>query len=58
MILSDEPGYYKQDHYGIRVENLILIREPEAIDVELSRRVHIRFSRAHSIDRRERRGAR
>jgi Xaa-Pro aminopeptidase len=31
MILSNEPGYYKQDHYGIRVENLILIREPEAI---------------------------
>ena len=31
MILSDEPGYYKQGHYGIRIENLILIREPEAI---------------------------
>jgi Xaa-Pro aminopeptidase len=31
MILSNEPGYYKQEHYGIRIENLILIREPEAI---------------------------
>jgi len=27
----------------------IEIREPEVIDVELSRRVHIRFSLAHSI---------
>lgn len=25
MILSNEPGYYKQDHYGIRIENLVLV---------------------------------
>ena len=31
MILSNEPGYYKEGQYGIRVENLILVREPEAI---------------------------
>ncbi|XUU61576.1 aminopeptidase P family protein [Erythrobacter sp. HA6-11] len=31
MILSNEPGYYKQDHFGIRIENLVLI-EPRAID--------------------------
>jgi len=31
MILSNEPGFYKPDHYGIRVENLLLVREPEAI---------------------------
>ena len=24
-------GYYKQDRYGIRIENLVLIREPETI---------------------------
>ena len=24
MILSNEPGYYKQDHFGIRIENLVL----------------------------------
>ena len=23
MILSNEPGYYKKGHYGIRIENLI-----------------------------------
>ncbi len=31
MILSNEPGYYKEGQYGIRVENLILVREAEAI---------------------------
>ncbi|MDA9748547.1 aminopeptidase P family protein [Pelagibacteraceae bacterium] len=27
MILSNEPGYYKLNEYGIRIENLILIKE-------------------------------
>jgi Xaa-Pro aminopeptidase len=31
MILSNEPGYYKEGQYGIRIENLILVREPEPI---------------------------
>ncbi len=31
MILSNEPGYYKPGHYGIRIENLLLIKEPEEI---------------------------
>ncbi len=31
MILSNEPGFYKPDHYGIRIENLLLVREPEAV---------------------------
>jgi Xaa-Pro aminopeptidase len=26
MILSNEPGYYKDGEYGIRIENLILVR--------------------------------
>lgn len=30
MILSNEPGYYKKDHYGIRIENLIVV-EPRPI---------------------------
>jgi Xaa-Pro aminopeptidase len=25
MILSNEPGYYKQGEYGIRIENLVLV---------------------------------
>ena len=31
MILSNEPGYYKPGHYGIRIENLLLITEPESV---------------------------
>ncbi len=26
MILSNEPGYYRTDAYGIRIENLVLVR--------------------------------
>ncbi|MCC7252861.1 aminopeptidase P family protein [Hyphomicrobium sp.] len=28
MIISNEPGYYKEGHYGIRIENLVLVTEP------------------------------
>ena len=31
MILSNEPGYYKPGHYGIRIENLLLVTEPELV---------------------------
>jgi Xaa-Pro aminopeptidase len=27
MILSNEPGYYKEGHYGIRIENLLVVSE-------------------------------
>lgn len=27
MILSNEPGYYREDYYGIRTENLVLVVE-------------------------------
>jgi Xaa-Pro aminopeptidase len=26
MIVSNEPGYYRKDHYGIRIENLLLVK--------------------------------
>ena len=29
MIISNEPGYYKLNDYGIRIENLILVREAQ-----------------------------
>jgi Xaa-Pro aminopeptidase len=32
MIISNEPGYYKIGAYGIRLENLVLVTEPAAID--------------------------
>ncbi len=31
MIISNEPGYYREGAYGIRIENLILVTEPEDI---------------------------
>jgi Xaa-Pro aminopeptidase len=31
MILSNEPGYYREGHYGIRIENLLLVTQPENI---------------------------
>lgn len=31
MILSNEPGYYREGEYGIRIENLMLVLPPEAI---------------------------
>ena len=27
MILSNEPGYYKKDNFGIRIENLVFIKK-------------------------------
>lgn len=31
MIVSNEPGYYKAGAYGIRIENLLLVSEPQAV---------------------------
>ncbi|MCB1719473.1 MAG: M24 family metallopeptidase C-terminal domain-containing protein, partial [Candidatus Competibacteraceae bacterium] len=31
MIISNEPGYYKTGAYGIRIENLVAVTEPQAI---------------------------
>jgi len=32
MILSNEPGYYREGHYGIRLENLLAVTEPKPIE--------------------------
>ncbi len=32
MILSNEPGYYKPEHYGIRIENLIMVTDASTIE--------------------------
>lgn len=32
MVLSNEPGFYYENHYGIRHENLIAVREQETTD--------------------------
>ncbi|MER9966856.1 aminopeptidase P family protein [Mesorhizobium sp. M0060] len=32
MIVSNEPGYYKEGSYGIRIENLVLVTPAEMVD--------------------------
>lgn len=32
MILSNEPGYYRDGAFGIRIENLVVVHAPQAID--------------------------
>ncbi|MCW5696768.1 MAG: aminopeptidase P family protein [Bauldia sp.] len=32
MILSNEPGYYRTGAYGIRIENLVAVREPTTLE--------------------------
>ncbi len=31
MIISNEPGFYKEGAYGIRIENLVIVTKPEPI---------------------------
>jgi Xaa-Pro aminopeptidase len=33
-VLSNEPGYYKAEEYGIRTENLIVVQEDEELSSE------------------------
>lgn len=40
MILSNEPGFYLPDHYGIRLENLLLV---QPADLPAARRPFLRF---------------
>lgn len=32
MIVSNEPGYYRDDAFGIRIENLVTVQPPQNID--------------------------
>jgi Xaa-Pro aminopeptidase len=32
MLISNEPGFYKVGEYGIRIENVVLVTLPEAIE--------------------------
>lgn len=34
MILSNEPGYYREGQFGIRIENLIVVREAPALPTQ------------------------
>ncbi len=37
MIISNEPGFYKEGEFGIRIENLVLVREDEELSTKDSR---------------------
>jgi Xaa-Pro aminopeptidase len=39
MILSNEPGYYREGHWGIRIETLQVVTPPQAI-ADGERRMH------------------
>jgi Xaa-Pro aminopeptidase len=41
MILSNEPGYYKAGHFGIRIENLLIVKE--AADIKGGERPMLSF---------------
>nr|WP_246512994.1 aminopeptidase P family protein [Azospirillum picis] len=43
MILSDEPGYYKTGAYGIRIENLIVVRPLDAGEAAAAERPMLGF---------------
>ena len=34
MIVSNEPGYYKTGAFGIRIENLVAVKEAEIADAD------------------------
>ncbi|PVA11305.1 X-Pro aminopeptidase [Pelagivirga sediminicola] len=36
MILSNEPGYYREGHFGIRIENLIVVQKADGAEDKLS----------------------
>ena len=44
MILSNEPGYYREGAFGIRIENLIVVEEASALDGADSEREMYEFA--------------
>ena len=32
MIVTDEPGYYEKDKFGIRIENMLLVQEKDGFN--------------------------
>jgi Xaa-Pro aminopeptidase len=51
MIVSNEPGYYKEDGYGIRIENLVAVREAVAIEGQERTRLEFETLTLAPIDR-------
>jgi Xaa-Pro aminopeptidase len=51
MIVSNEPGYYKEGAYGIRIENLIAVREAPTIAGQERKRLEFETLTLAPIDR-------
>lgn len=43
MILSNEPGYYREGAFGIRIENLVVVTPADALDTADAHRAMLRF---------------
>ncbi|WP_373353689.1 aminopeptidase P family protein [Pseudoroseicyclus sp. CXY001] len=43
MVLSNEPGHYREGAYGIRIENLVVVEEAEALPTSDPGRMHLSF---------------
>jgi Xaa-Pro aminopeptidase len=52
MIVSNEPGYYRAGHYGIRIENLVLVSEAPAVEGAEKQLNHFETLTLAPIDRR------
>ena len=52
MILSNEPGYYREGEYGIRIENLLLVLPPEPVAGGEREMMHFETLTLAPIDRR------
>lgn len=52
MVISNEPGYYKEDAYGIRIENLVLVEDTGAAFEDGRRALRFRTITTVPIDRR------
>ena len=51
MIVSNEPGYYKEGAYGIRIENLIAVREAPPVAGQERKRLEFETLTLAPIDR-------
>ena len=47
MILSNEPGYYREGAFGIRIENLLVVETAPALDTSDAERRHAVLAHAH-----------
>ena len=40
MILSNEPGFYKENSYGIRIENLMIVQEIQKLSLNPKKSIY------------------